>query len=193
MGATGFGAVPTMIFEFDNWDNGAADQNSDNHVGFHWSPVGAGLTNDVVVPIDEVRLNNQEPHPATPNRFRMLVTVEDGEVACELEAIDQGVDLGEVYRFEIPDFVPFEGFVGVTGSTGGANQNHIIHSVRIAPLVDPGPAQKPFRRGDPDDSGGSNITDAVAVLNYLFVTGDPLPDPFPALGADRTQDALLCE
>ena len=55
-------------------------------------------------------------------------------VACDLNALDQGVDLGRVYTLVIPDYVPFDGFLGVTASTGDARQNHILHSAKLEAL-----------------------------------------------------------
>ena len=40
-----------------------------------------------------------------------------------------------------------------------------------------------LRRGDPDDSGGGNITDAIAVLNHLFA-GAPRPACWAAADAN---------
>ena len=41
-------------------------------------------------------------------------------VAADLEAIDQGVNLGRLYTHIVPDFEAFDGYLGVTASTGGA-------------------------------------------------------------------------
>jgi hypothetical protein len=45
---------------------------------------------------------------------------------------------------------------------------------------------------DADDNGLLQIVDGVALLNYLFVRGMPLPPPFFACGQDPTPDALGC-
>ena len=34
-------------------------------------------------------------------------------------------------RIEIPDFEPFEGYVGITAATGSVTQSHTLHSLRI--------------------------------------------------------------
>jgi hypothetical protein len=39
-----------------------------------------------------------------------------------------------MYTYTIPDYQPFEGYLGVTASTGGADQNQILHSVKIETL-----------------------------------------------------------
>ncbi|MEM7261679.1 MAG: Ig-like domain-containing protein, partial [Planctomycetota bacterium] len=142
MGATGLGNVPQMIFEFDDWSCNGGDNNDQNHVGFAWSadgfPAVDAIPMDVFVPIDEnsTPLHNKEAHPASANRYKMTVITQGGVVACSLEAIDLGIDLGTLYNFTIPDFTPFNGYLGVTASTGGANQNHILHDARLITLED---------------------------------------------------------
>ncbi len=46
---------------------------------------------------------------------------------------------------------------------------------------------------DATDDGTSDVSDALALLNYLFRGGDNLPAPFPLSGDDPTADALGCE
>ncbi len=46
--------------------------------------------------------------------------------------------------------------------------------------------------GDCNDSGTINIADPVMLLQHLFVTGAPPPEPFPDAGVDPTPDALEC-
>jgi hypothetical protein len=142
MGAAGLGNFPTMVFEFDNWNCNVGDSNDGNHVGFSWSKTGFPATDalppTVFVPLDvnRVPLHNREAPPAAPNRYLMTVVVQGSTVACDLVAIDRGIDLGTVYTYEIPNFEPFRGFLGVTASTGGAWQNHILHSAKLTLLDD---------------------------------------------------------
>ena len=140
MGATNLGPFPTMVFEFDDWSCNAGDNNDENHVGFVWEPNGVTgeLVMDEFVPIDQATtpLHNRQPHPAEPNRYKMTVLVVGGQVACSLEALDLGIDLGTLYTHQIENFQPFRGFLGVTGSTGDANQNHILHSAKLTILED---------------------------------------------------------
>ena len=49
------------------------------------------------------------------------------------------------------------------------------------------------KAADTDDSGGLSLTDAVAVLNYLFRAGAPPDEPFPDCGPDLTADPLTCD
>ena len=41
---------------------------------------------------------------------------------------------------------------------------------------------------DADDNGAVEISDALRIVEYLFVEGEPLAAPFPAAGADPTDD-----
>ena len=45
-----------------------------------------------------------------------------------------------------------------------------------------------FRRGDPNNSGGANLSDAVSVLNFLFASAD---DPLCAEAADVNDDGVI--
>lgn len=46
---------------------------------------------------------------------------------------------------------------------------------------------------DANDDGGLNLTDAVYLLNWLFISGAPIPPPGPAeAGLDQTADELGC-
>ena len=46
---------------------------------------------------------------------------------------------------------------------------------------------------DTDDSGALDLADAIHLLSGLFLGGPPPATPFPACGADPTQDELECE
>ena len=43
---------------------------------------------------------------------------------------------------------------------------------------------------DANDSGDIDLSDASFTFNFLFMTGDPFPEPYPLPGADPTPDAL---
>lgn len=45
---------------------------------------------------------------------------------------------------------------------------------------------------DTDDTGTLEITDAVRLLNHLFLSAPPPPPPYPEPGRDPTADALGC-
>ncbi len=62
----------------------------------------------------------------------------------------------------------------------------------LSALFTGGPPAECADAADADDSGVLDITDAIYDLLYLFLGGDPPPEPFPAEGADPTQDPLPC-
>ncbi len=131
MSATGHGLYPTMIFEFDNWDNGGPDINN-NHVGFEYEPGGFPPTDQV--PSDAVAaVPNNIPLNGS-GRFFFEVLFQRGTVACNLTNEDAGLAKTRMFTYKIPDFEPFEGYLGLSGSTGGANQNHIVHSISAQTL-----------------------------------------------------------
>jgi hypothetical protein len=60
-------------------------------------------------------------------------------------------------------------------------------------LFIPGTALGCEDAADVDDDGHLTLTDAIALLNYLFRSGPAPPAPFPDCGTDPTADALECE
>ena len=46
---------------------------------------------------------------------------------------------------------------------------------------------------DIDDDGQVNLTDAIALLNFLFQGGPAPQAPYPETGIDPTEDELECE
>jgi PKD repeat protein len=141
LGVGGLGSSPTMFFEFDNWDCNPPGDNGvsgtgppdDNHVAFGYSPTGFdcnGLPAHAFAHVP-VLLNNKQPPPSPPNRFLFQVQVKNGLVTCDIANPDAGMPKTRMYTYQIPNFEPFSGFLGVTGSTGGAWQNQILHSIKI--------------------------------------------------------------
>jgi hypothetical protein len=47
--------------------------------------------------------------------------------------------------------------------------------------------------GDCNDDGELNVTDAVYLLEYLFMAGPSLPAPWPEPGPDLDGDDLPCD
>jgi hypothetical protein len=45
---------------------------------------------------------------------------------------------------------------------------------------------------DVNDDGDRDVTDAIVLLQWLFRSGPPPPEPFPDCGFDPTPDNLLC-
>ena len=55
------------------------------------------------------------------------------------------------------------------------------------------PQEEPrFRRGDANDDGTVDLSDAVALLMHLFAASGDLPAPFVDCGVDLTSDVLGC-
>lgn len=46
---------------------------------------------------------------------------------------------------------------------------------------------------DTNDDGGIDISDAVGILNFLFLGGNEPKLPYPELGYDMTDDTLDCQ
>jgi chitodextrinase len=138
MGAPFAGGNPQMTFAFDNWSCNVSDRGDDNHIGFAYSPTGFPVTDDVPyqafahVP---VLINNKEPPPSSPNRFLFQVQVKNALVTADLTNPDAGMPKTRMFTYLIPNFDPFEGFLGFTASTGGAWQNQIIHSIKIQDIT----------------------------------------------------------
>ena len=49
------------------------------------------------------------------------------------------------------------------------------------------------KSADTNDDGKIDLSDAVALLNHLFLGALPPPPPFPDCGTDGTEDGLSCE
>ncbi len=60
-----------------------------------------------------------------------------------------------------------------TGGQGNPDEADVLSLAEVEVYPARGGIQKPrFRRGDPNDDGGVNITDAIYILNYLFLGGE---------------------
>jgi hypothetical protein len=192
--------TPSMIFEFDNCNQNGSDNPGpktliksadDNHVAFHYSPNGFRA-------IDDFQKNDE---PGTPSndaithiapklngvekglesgKWLFEVFVQDGIVACNLTNLSVGFPKTRMYTYTIPGFLPFYGFLGLTASTGGADQNHILHSIKVESLPS---CNAPFHRGDADHDGQLRLADAVRILGYLFL-GETAPACLDAADAD---------
>lgn len=56
----------------------------------------------------------------------------------------------------------------------------------------PGATPPCLDAADGTDDGQLNITDAVYILNFLFLGGSAPPEPHGACGLDPTEDDLDC-
>ena len=82
-----------------------------------------------------------------------------------------GVDWTQV-RSQALDEPPEDLFVGLVASPGGpASSARAVFCEAVGFAGGP-PGGPQFRRGDVDDSGGMQLTDAIFVLNHLFLGSD---------------------
>ena len=83
----------------------------------------------------------------------------------------------------------------LTFARGDANQDgeiDISDPLRILFYLFAGTAVGCQDALDGDDDGAISLTDAIYILRYLFQGGPRMPEPFPGLGVDPTDDALGC-
>jgi hypothetical protein len=76
--------------------------------------------------------------------------------------------------------------------TGDGAQN-ISDAICILDFLFGGGRTGCVKAADTDDGGRVDLTDAIFLLNHLFVGTDAPPAPFPACGQDPTEDALGCD
>lgn len=128
---------------------------------------GPGFTVGYIADLD----GDENRIPATPD-----------EAGCPLNEI-------VTIRFGEPPPRPF-----IRGDMDGSSRVDITDAVLVIQVV----LQNLPRRYDcekaldADDDGVANITDAIAILRYMFLAGDLLAAPFPECGADQTVDDLHC-
>lgn len=91
--------------------------------------------------------------------------------------------------------VPFAGgSLFLRGDSNGNGETDISDAVAtLNYLFIGGPAPVCRDAADATDDGVVDITDAIYTLNFLFLGGPQIPPPYPEVGADPTEDDLLCE
>ena len=167
LGATGLGEVPTMAVTLSP---------ERNEIGLALSDTGfsAGNIPMTVGPVSlpaEFPLNNKELGQFELNRFIVEIFLQGGLLRISIKNDDRGMDQLQLIEYQIPNFVPVHGYLGVTAATGDAWQNCLLHSIKSVELDDL-ISGADFFRGDADDDGKVNLTDAIAILGYLFRGGD---------------------
>ena len=104
-----------------------------------------------------------------------------------LRAAHDGTDMGAVpHEGVLPMFVR-----GDADGDGSARLNDVM--LILEWLFAHGDRPDCLDALDVNDNGMITISDAVALLSYLFRNGRPPPEPFPDPGLDRTADSLSCE
>ncbi len=144
-------AGPQIVVEFDIYSNGACcevcpdDPNLNNHVGVEYSPTGflgteCALTGDCLpgpTPSSGCAGSNTVGFNMYGNyTIDIQVVVQDSLVAVDIGTADRNppVPMHRIITFELADYVPFTGLIGVTGSTGGLNAEHSIYSLKLTEL-----------------------------------------------------------
>ena len=147
--------------------------------------IDAGFAGDVVQPF------HTEPTPETDSlgspRTDLSTVADTGGGAPTY------YDVGAV-EFTGPDDcggVPVPRFV--RGEANGDGQVDISDAVTILLVLFTGVSTNCLDALDTDDDGGTNVTDALHLLEFLFREGTQPPAPFPSLGPDPTADSLDCQ
>ena len=116
-GDFGAGALDGFGVEFDTFQNGSLDT-SDNHVGVTRYPDMTALT--AVDFGHNLRENGV---------YNATIIFESGRVQVYLDNPSIGLDQTLVLEYNIPGFVPFDGYFGFVGVTGGSTDAHLIFDV----------------------------------------------------------------
>ncbi len=168
-----------FAIEFDNWDGGHLDNdppgghgaNAGSNAFYH---VGLNFTNDMQSAQNNVErgvvlpplFNNPDgihvtvfysPQNDAESHIRVLVNANGGaggDGVLALDAIGPRL-VGDCY-------------LGFTAATGGANANHEVDNLLVAECTGNPPVGQ-FHRGDADGNGTLQLTDAVRILNVLFL------------------------
>ena len=116
-GDFGAGAIDGFGIEFDTFQNGSPDT-SDNHVGVTRYPDMTALTAvDFGPGLRENGVSNA------------TIIFESGHVQVYLDNPSIGLNQTPVLEYIIPGFVPFDGYFGFVGVTGGSTDRHLIYDV----------------------------------------------------------------
>ncbi|MEM7233740.1 MAG: hypothetical protein AAF517_16310, partial [Planctomycetota bacterium] len=138
-------------------------------------------------------------HLSSEEIAALIASDVDGQVRIDLDCAGN-VGEGEV---EFADIGPFER--SACGADPEAKPRFIrgdVNGNRIVELADPILTLLALFRGrevecedavDADDNGVLNVSDAVYVLNFLFLGASTPVAPFPRLGIDTSLDDLTCD
>ncbi len=149
--------VDGIAVEFDTYRN--SWDISRNH--FELSLLGESAPVDLAaVNIDHALRNN--------GVFNAEVMFDNARVGVYLSNSDQGMERTLLLDYTIPDFAPFQGYLGFVGTTGAATDRHVIHQVSMEG-VDP-IARQPATPTD------AEIGDRRA-LTALYDAAGGEPDP----------------
>ncbi|HAK95199.1 MAG TPA: hypothetical protein DCM87_09405 [Planctomycetes bacterium] len=161
----GLTAGQQIVVEFDIYSNGACEfcpEDLSNHVGVEYSPIGfadggAGDCFPGVAPENATCAGSARIGFGMYGNYTIdiQVIVQDALVAVDIGSADRNppVPMRRVISFELSDYAPFTGLIGVTGSTGGLNAEQSIYSLKLTELPPglcldaPGAANRIFSTG----------------------------------------------
>ncbi|HLU49806.1 MAG TPA: hypothetical protein VK116_17030, partial [Planctomycetota bacterium] len=127
----------------------------------------------------------------TETRSFTATNLEEGKAYCwKVDAINAcGRVSGPVWTFIVGQGGTFRRGI-LTGQTHSSLTDAVL---LLAWLFLSGPAPSCVDAADMDDSGTTNLSDAIYLLRALFDGGPQLPPPTMSCGVDPTPDALDCE
>ena len=132
------------------------------------NPAGAGVTGRLF-------------HNGTEIDFASIV---GADTAGVLKVIDLDLSPGDLVELALTP-------VGPTGDTGDASDGSANWLRLVGRGEDPDPGEV-FRRGDADNNGSVQLTDAIGILGFLFL-GEAAPTCFDAADADDNGSVQLTD
>ena len=118
-GTVGSEFTSGMAVEFDTYRN--VWDHSDNHVSVNL------LEGQDLDPLTAVDLDQD----LRTGIFDAEVLLDAGRVRLYLSNAVQQMSRTLVLDFAIPEFVPFKGYIGLLGKTGGSTDRHVVHDARL--------------------------------------------------------------
>lgn len=126
-GGIGYLGIPNSIgIEFDNWNNGAGDSNSSNHVGIN---VGGSVSSTVLRVITEADLNGGDVWHSWVDYNGATNLL---EVRLNRTGVRPGASFLSLTRDIAADLGSLNAFVGFTSGTGASHANHDVLAWTLA-------------------------------------------------------------
>jgi hypothetical protein len=176
-------SLNSFAIEIDNWHNGQVFNDGDGGNVSGWNPVGGALGTgtgayhialDVHASMFSAQRNHQVgvhdddlPDVYLSGGINVRVLYDHGLVRAWVRQNDSDAWTKVIdYEIEPLEVNSREALVGFGASTGGATCIMEVDNLVVRRI---GGSAVSFRRGDADTNGAVNITDAVRVLNVLFL------------------------
>ncbi len=105
-----------------------------------------------------------------------------------LDSVDELIEEASI-KVTLPDA---PGVTFVRGDAQGDLSVNISDAVAVLAHLFNGRPVRCVDAADVDDNGTVEITDALFIVGYLFLEGEPPRAPFPDPGLDPTEDVLDC-